>query len=81
MSIKPISILRSAALAGIAVAALAIAPAMAFDQGFAPRPDFPGAKQAETQAGHAKSAKMMRSTSKSNSKMHAQRNHGKHHAT
>jgi hypothetical protein len=78
MSIKPTSILRSAALAGIAVAALAIAPAaMAIDQGFAPRPDFPGAKQAETPAGHAKSTKMMRSTSK----MHAQRYHGKHHAT
>jgi hypothetical protein len=82
MSIKPISFLRSAALAGVAVAALAIAPAaMAIDQGFAPRPDFPGAKQTETQAGHAKSAKTMRSTSKSTSKMHAQRNHGKHHAS
>jgi hypothetical protein len=82
MSIKPTSILRSAALVGVAVAALAIAPAaMAIDQGFAPRPDFPGAKQAETPSGHAKSAKTMRSTSKSTSKIHAQRNHGKHHAT
>ena len=46
MSIKATSILRSAALIGIAVAALAMAPvAMAIDQGFAPRPDFPGAKQ------------------------------------
>ncbi|MBO0759117.1 MAG: hypothetical protein J2P54_25020 [Bradyrhizobiaceae bacterium] len=46
MSIKATSILRSA-LFGAAVAALAIAPAMAIDQGFAPRPDFPGAKQGE----------------------------------
>jgi hypothetical protein len=46
MSIKAISIMRSAALLGVAVAALAMAPvAMAVDQGFAPRPDFPGAKQ------------------------------------
>jgi hypothetical protein len=46
MSIKAISILRSAALLGAAVAALAIAPvAMAIDEGFSPRPDFPGAKQ------------------------------------
>ena len=46
MSIKAISIVRSGALLGVAVAALAIAPvAMAIDQGFAPRPDFPGAKQ------------------------------------
>jgi hypothetical protein len=44
MSIK---ILRSALL-GAAVAALVIAPAIAVDQGFAPRPDFPGAKQGET---------------------------------
>jgi hypothetical protein len=82
MSMKPTSILRSAALAGVAVAALTLAPAaMAIDQGFAPRPDFPGAKQSETQAGHAKSTKMLRSTSKPTSKMHVQRNHGKHHAT
>ncbi|MBO0757220.1 MAG: hypothetical protein J2P54_15270 [Bradyrhizobiaceae bacterium] len=46
MSIKAISIVRSAGLLGVAVAALAMAPvAMAIDQGFAPRPDFPGAKQ------------------------------------
>jgi hypothetical protein len=45
MSIK---LLRSAALLGVAVAALAMAPvARAVDQGFAPRPDFPGAKQQE----------------------------------
>jgi hypothetical protein len=49
MSIRATSILRSAALLGVAVAALVIAPAaMAIDQGFAPRPDFPGAKQADT---------------------------------
>jgi hypothetical protein len=48
MSIKAISIRYSAAVLGVAVAALAVAPvAMAIDQGFAPRPDFPGAKQAE----------------------------------
>jgi hypothetical protein len=42
------SILRSAALLGVAVATLAAAPAaMAIDQGLAPRPDFPGAKQQE----------------------------------
>jgi hypothetical protein len=46
MSIKVTSVVRSALL-GAAVAALAIAPAMAIDQGFAPRPDFPGAKQGE----------------------------------
>jgi hypothetical protein len=46
MSIKVTSIVCSALL-GAAVAALAIAPAMAIDQGFAPRPDFPGAKQGE----------------------------------
>jgi len=46
MSIKATSILRSAALLGVAVAALAMAPvAMAVDEGFSPRPDFPGAKQ------------------------------------
>jgi hypothetical protein len=51
MSIKPISIVRSAALLGVAVAALAMAPvAMAIDQGFAPRPDFPGAKQQDVGA-------------------------------
>jgi hypothetical protein len=51
MSIKAISIVRSAALLGVAVAALAMAPvAMAIDQGFAPRPDFPGAKQQAPQA-------------------------------
>jgi hypothetical protein len=44
MSIKATPILRSALL-GAAVATLAVAPAMAIDQGFAPRPDFPGAKQ------------------------------------
>jgi hypothetical protein len=45
MSIK---MLRSATLLSIAVAALAMAPvAKAVDQGFAPRPDFPGAKQQE----------------------------------
>jgi hypothetical protein len=45
MSIK---VLRSAALLGVAIAALAMAPvARAVDQGFAPRPDFPGAKQQE----------------------------------
>ena len=51
MSIKVTSILRSAALLGVAVAALAMAPvAMAIDQGFAPRPDFPGAKQSPQQS-------------------------------
>jgi hypothetical protein len=51
MSVRATSILRSAALLGVAVAALVIAPAaMAIDQGFAPRPDFPGAKQADTSA-------------------------------
>jgi hypothetical protein len=77
MSIKATSMLRSA-LFGAAVAALAIAPAMAIDQGFAPRPDFPGAKQAEPSG---KAQKMPRSTSKSTSKSHAQRMHGKHHAS
>jgi len=72
MSIKVTSILRSALL-GAAVAALAVAPAMAIDQGFAPRPDFPGAKQAESPAGKATTAKTPRSTSKSTSKSHAQR--------
>jgi hypothetical protein len=48
MSIKATSVLRSAALLGVAVAALSMAPvAMAIDQGFAPRPDFPGARQTE----------------------------------
>jgi hypothetical protein len=66
MSIKTISIVRSAVLLGVAVAALAIAPvAMAIDQGFAPRPDFPGAKQS-SQTGKGTTAKMPRSTSKSN---------------
>jgi len=61
MSIKATSILRSAALLGVAVAALVIAPAaMAIDQGFAPRPDFPGAKQADTNT-PAHTAKMPRS--------------------
>ena len=46
MSIKAISILRSV-LIGATVAALAIAPAMAIEQGSAPRLDFPGAKQGE----------------------------------
>jgi hypothetical protein len=46
MSIKATSILRSAALLSVAVAALAMAPvARAVDEGFSPRPDFPGAKQ------------------------------------
>jgi hypothetical protein len=54
MSAKATSILRSAALLGVAVAALAMAPAaMAIDQGFAPRPDFLGVKQAENPAGKA----------------------------
>jgi hypothetical protein len=45
MSIK---VRRSAALLSVAVAALAMAPvARAIDEGFAPRPDFPGAKQQE----------------------------------
>jgi hypothetical protein len=74
MPIKAISILRSAALLGVAVAALATAPvAMAIDQGFAPRPDFPGAKQAESPANKAMTAKTPRSTSKSTSKSNAQR--------
>jgi hypothetical protein len=73
MSIKATSILRSAALLGVAVAALAMAPvAMAIDQGFAPRPDFPGAKQAAP-SGKATTAKTPRSTSKSMSKNNAQR--------
>jgi hypothetical protein len=81
MSIKAASILRSAALLGVAVAALAMAPvAMAIDEGFAPRPDFPGAKQTNP-ARNTKNAKMPRSTSKSTSKSHAQRMHGKHHAS
>jgi hypothetical protein len=43
-----VKVLRSAALLGVAVAALAMAPvAKAVDQGYAPRPDFPGAKQQE----------------------------------
>jgi hypothetical protein len=51
MSIKAMSIVRSATLLGVAVAALAMAPvAMAIDQGFAPRPDFPGPKQQAPQA-------------------------------
>jgi hypothetical protein len=46
MSIKATSILRPAALLGVALAALAMAPAAkAIDRGFAPRPDFPGAIQ------------------------------------
>ena len=73
MSIKATSIVRSAALIGVAVAALAIAPvAMAIDQGFAPRPDFPGAKQAEP-SGKATTAKTPRATSKSMSKNNGQR--------
>jgi hypothetical protein len=51
MLIKAISILRSALL-GAAVAALAMAPAMAIDEGFAPRPDFPGAKQGQIHHHH-----------------------------
>jgi hypothetical protein len=39
---------RSAALAGAAVAALSLAPAIAWAQ--APRPDFPGAKQGDFDA-------------------------------
>jgi hypothetical protein len=71
-SIKVTSI-RSAALLAVAVAALAMAPAaMAIDQGFAPRPDFPGAKQAEP-SGKATTAKTPKSTSKSMSKSNAQR--------
>jgi hypothetical protein len=45
MSIKATSILRSALL-GAVVVAWTMAPALAIDEGFAPRPDFPGAKQA-----------------------------------
>jgi hypothetical protein len=82
MSVKATSTLRST-LIGAAVAALVMAPvaSMAIDQGFAPRPDFPGAKQAETPANNAKTTKAPRSTSKSHSKSHAQRMHGKHHAS
>jgi hypothetical protein len=73
MSIKATSILRSAAVIGVAVAALAMAPvAMAIDQGFAPRPDFPGAKQAEPSS-KATTAKTPKSTSKSMSKNNTQR--------
>jgi hypothetical protein len=46
-------LLRSAALAGMAFAALALVPAIASAQ--APRPDFPGAKQGEPQSDAAKS--------------------------
>jgi hypothetical protein len=68
MSTKATSILRSAAPPGVAVAALAMAPmATAIDQGFAPRPDFPGAKQVENPAGKQTTAPP-RSTSKSNFK-------------
>ena len=80
MSSKATSILRSALL-GAAVVAWAMAPAMAIDQGFAPRPDFPGAKQSTNQVGKEKTAKTPRSTSKSTSKSHAQRMHGKQHAS
>jgi hypothetical protein len=76
MSIKATAILRSALL-GAAVATLAIAPAMAIDQGFAPRPDFPGAKQSENNA----KTKTHRSTSKSTSNRHAEHMRGKHHAS
>jgi hypothetical protein len=76
MSIKATSILRSALL-GAAVAALAIAPAMAIDEGFAPRPDFPGAKQSVNNA----KTKMHRSTSKSTSNRHAQHMRGKYHTS
>jgi hypothetical protein len=75
MSIKATSVLRSAALLGVAVAALAMAPAaMAIDQGFAPRPDFPGAKQSQN---NAKTTK----THQSASKRHAQHMHGKRHTS
>ena len=80
MSIKAISILRSAALL-VAVGAFAVlAPAASMAQ-LVPRADFPGAKQAETQTGKAKTTKTPRSTSKSTSKSHAQRMHGKHHVS
>jgi hypothetical protein len=45
MSLKANSILRSAALLGAAVAALAMAPVATAQ---APRPDFPGAKQSSS---------------------------------
>ena len=79
MSIKATSILRSALL-GATVAALAMAPVATFaiDQGFSPRPDFPGAKQTQGPTGKAKTSK---SSSKSTSKGHAQHMHGKRHAT
>ena len=80
MPTKATSMLRSALL-GAAVVAWTMAPAMAIDQGFAPRPDFPGAKQSTDQMGKPKTAKTPHSTSKSTSKSHAQRMHGKHHAT
>ena len=51
MSIRATTILRSAALLGVAVAALVIAPAVAMAQAprpGSPRPDFPGAKQGNT---------------------------------
>jgi hypothetical protein len=68
MFTKANSIPRSAALFAVAVAALVMAPvAMAIDQGFAPRPDFPGAKQVENPAGKATTV-TPRSTSKSTSK-------------
>jgi hypothetical protein len=46
MPIKATSILCSSLLSA-AIVAWTMAPAMAIDQGFAPRPDFPGAKQGE----------------------------------
>jgi hypothetical protein len=51
MFIKATSLLRSALL-GAAVVAWTMPPAMAIDQGFAPRPDFPGAKQGEIHHHH-----------------------------
>jgi hypothetical protein len=74
MSIRATSILRSTLL-GAAIVAWTMAPAMAIDEGFAPRPDFPGAKKSN------QSAKTPRSTSKSISKSHAQRNYGKRHVS
>ena len=81
MSIKTTSKLRSAALLGAAVGALVVLPPAASVAQLVPRADFPGAKQAEGPAGKAKTAKTPRSTSKSASKSHAQRMHGKHHAS
>jgi len=79
MSIKAISILRSAALLSVAVGAFAVlVPAASMAQ-LVPRADFPGAKQSENAAGNAKTTKTPRSTSKLTSKRHAQHMHGKHY--